>query len=418
MPTVTLDIDNREGLVLAHADELSSISWQKKQLTIGDYIVRSDDNILAVIERKSLEDFGASIKDSRHNNKDKMIGLRAKTGCRVFYFVECGKSIPNDDTKKYANIPFGHIRSAIYHLMMRDNIMVVWTIGTLGTARELVKFVQSTERLLQKVGDSSFLQQADEETPPAPIDLAELTTRVEKADIDVVREMWAKFRGITTENADDFIAKWSVGDIVCGRIPREEIRAMRTSNRRPVSSLVFNALCSVSPGDEAKLLACVPGISAKSAGDLLRGRTLAAILQSPVEIVQCYTTGKLGTKLGESRAARVLSLFGFRAGTPGDIVSEPGHVLVGVVNVASVPGTQATTTDDDAITIRADPPVEVTAEPIDIIVDAPASSADTQNVDAPLQRQPARRKTARPVGGPAVKPKPRGPPRRKKVGDE
>ena len=134
----TLDVDNREGLVLAHTAELSCIRYEKKQLTVGDYIVRADDTILAVIERKSLTDLGASIKDGRMDNTNKLLALRARTACRVIYIIECPKGgVPTDDAKKFSNIPFGHIRSAIYHLMMRDNVMILWTVGTTARHRSL-----------------------------------------------------------------------------------------------------------------------------------------------------------------------------------------------------------------------------------------------------------------------------------------
>lgn len=350
----TLDIDNREGLVLAHTEELSLIQYEKKQLTVGDYIVRADDVIIAVIERKSLVDFAASIKDSRMDNTGKLLALRAKTACRVIYIIECPKGgIPLDDSKKFGNIPFGHIRSAIYHLMLRDNIMILWTIGTVGTANELVRFVRSTETLLSRVGDSTFLTQS-EAAESAPIDLSELTKRYEKSDHEIVRMMWSCFSGIGCDSADDYINRWSLRDIITSSIPRTEIAAMKGSNRRTISTKVVNSLCAIGPILEERLLACVPGISKQSAKDILRGRDLRTVITSPLETISAYSTGKLNTSVGVVRATRILALFEYKAGAKAEPVDNANAATAPADADTDAPAPAAADTDADVV--AAEPP--------------------------------------------------------------
>ena len=69
--------DHRESKVNIHLEHAfnqentfsaaGSISYNVEQLETGDYIIQSDDKILAVIERKTYDDYGASIKDGRTN---------------------------------------------------------------------------------------------------------------------------------------------------------------------------------------------------------------------------------------------------------------------------------------------------------------------------------------------------------------
>jgi ERCC4-type nuclease len=87
--------------------ELNDIPWSRVQITVGDYIVVSGDKIVAVIERKTLDDYGASLKDGRANNKQKMINLRKKTGCRIIYIIE-GDAFPSPNDC-YSNIPYKNI---------------------------------------------------------------------------------------------------------------------------------------------------------------------------------------------------------------------------------------------------------------------------------------------------------------------
>lgn len=402
MSRCTLDIDNREGLVLAHTEELSAIQYEKKQLTVGDYIVRADNVIIAVIERKSLNDYAASLKDARMNNTAKLLALRAKTACRVIYLIECPKGgIPTDDTKKFANIAFGSIRSSIYHLMLNYGVMILWTIGTLGTAQELVKFVRSAETLLAKVGDATFLTQAEPlPTEDLAIDLDELTKRHEKSDLDVVREMWSCFSGITTDSADDYIAKWSIHDIITSAIPRTEIAAMKLSNRRAVSKNVVNALLTIGPVIETKLLSCVPGISTRSANDILYGRNLREVITSPLATVAGYTTGKKGTRLGELRAGRILAIFTYKKAA-----AAAAAVLVAAAPTAAtdVPPIHI----DDAVTsLSVTPPAtsDLAAHPISPHTDEQAPPAplppDEDALSGPQPSPPARRHR-----GPAVIPR-------------
>ena len=305
----TLDIDNRERKVLAHEAELSTIKYEKKQLAIGDYVIRQDNNILAVIERKSLTDYADSMKDGRCDNRNKMLALRAKTNCRVIYIIEGPKNPPRD--KKYGNIPFSSIKRSIFHLLMRDNITAIYTTDTLDTAKELVEMVRGTDTLMAKIGDSSFLTQQVEQTDQAPIEMNELTTIQPKSTQDIVRAMWACFRGVTVDSCDIFIAKWTLAEIISGKIAREDIYASKTATRRAISKTVCASLTTIGPIIEKRLLAQVPQISAVSAGALLTGRTLAGLLSSPVEMIASFTTGKKETRLGDARAARILELFNY-----------------------------------------------------------------------------------------------------------
>lgn len=337
MDRCTLDIDNRESKVLVHAAELSGIQYEKKQLTVGDYILRKDSDILAAIERKSLDDAGASIKDGRMANTAKLVKLRAKTGCRIIYIIECPKKIPNDDKEKFSGIPFGSIRSMIYHLILRENITVMWTIGTIGTARELVKLVQSAETLLQKIGDSSFLRQdvlpvegaAEESGDGEQFDLSELTKRYERSDHEIVRDMWNCFKGISVESADDYIGRWSLYEIVTRAIPRATVESMQMSNRRKINKIAVNSLFSIGPIMETRLLSCVPGISVKSADDILRGRDLRSVLTAPIDIIATYKTGKRNTCLGRGRAERIIGLFTYKMGGNTERPEDEGYVLGG-----------------------------------------------------------------------------------------
>jgi ERCC4-type nuclease len=141
--------DTRERAVfdtLRQSLDKDMIELRSVQINTGDYLIcvgESDGDtgeectILACVERKSLNDYAASIKDGRHANKQKLIDLRAETNCAIFYIVE-GAITPSESTK-FNRIPYKNIESSIFNLMVRDSIHVIRTKDINGTADALLK---------------------------------------------------------------------------------------------------------------------------------------------------------------------------------------------------------------------------------------------------------------------------------------
>ena len=122
---IRLIVDDREHtiyneLVKRYPNEL----WYNKQrLKYGDFaIISSCECLLAIIERKTIADYGASIRDGRHKNKDKIIELRAKSQCDVYYVIE-GDFYNTPDSNTANGIPMSTIRSSVYNLVVRDSII-------------------------------------------------------------------------------------------------------------------------------------------------------------------------------------------------------------------------------------------------------------------------------------------------------
>src|SRR5882762_5214242 len=90
--TYKLIIDTRESAVSCHKDAFTMITTEIAQIAVGDYAILrqfgEQETIIAIFERKTYPDYGASLKDGRHQNKDKLLALRRKTNCRVFYIME------------------------------------------------------------------------------------------------------------------------------------------------------------------------------------------------------------------------------------------------------------------------------------------------------------------------------------------
>jgi ERCC4-type nuclease len=325
-----LIVDTRERNVLRHAKEFEEVSYEVKQITTADYVVTCGNNIVAAIERKSLEDYAASIKDGRSDNKKKLIELRKKTGCALIYIIE-GDAFPRPNAC-YGNIPYKFIESSIFHLTVRDRITILQSADTLGTAGLLARFVKSMDTLADKVdfdeintantGLSTDGADSTDGTDTAGTNgadntvisdiHAELTRRHVRTDHEVSRELWSCFPGISVETADEYSKVWSIADIVCERIPRADIQKFKMANGRTISKKVVNSLTGLTPPIEVRLLTCIEGVSTQTAKEITAERSLRALLGYGTAGISMCKVGKSKRSFGDEKANRLLRLFNYK----------------------------------------------------------------------------------------------------------
>lgn len=319
--------DTRERKVLVHEHELKDINLQIKQITTGDYVVVSPENkILAVIERKSLEDYSASMKDGRSDNKSKLTALRKQTGCRIIYIIE-GPEFPAPDDY-FSNIPYKFIESSIFHLMIREGVCVIRTKDSLHTAKTLANFMRSMDSLIAKSED---ITGADEITPADSTSLSSeqitslLTQKQEKSDHEVARAMWSQFPGISVESADEYMKHWSLADIICGRVPRSDITKFKLASGRAIGKKALASLTGINKLIEVRLLSNVPGISHSAAVDLTNNVPLSQLLTYSAGSLSIQKIGKLKRNLGQARAEKILHFFNYKY-TPGVATSAIANI--------------------------------------------------------------------------------------------
>ena len=132
---INLIVDNREKAIVEKRPE-----WTTKQLDIGDFQILNNEQVKFVIERKTISDLEASVKDNRYREQK----LRAMEFCRCngakyFMLIE-----------GYHNFTFGQsqkmLSSCIINTMFRDNVGIIYTKNT----DETVSFL---DYLLQKIND-------------------------------------------------------------------------------------------------------------------------------------------------------------------------------------------------------------------------------------------------------------------------
>lgn len=307
---VYLVVDTRERHVkplIEGAFGREGRSFASAQIHTGDYLIcrkyeGGEPEILACIERKSLKDFAASIRDRRVENRNKMIDLRGRTGCQLYFFVE-GRAFAKPGWS-VGHVPFSTITAAETNLMVRDGIGVVKVADEAHTAQRLLEFVGRFEmveapfrfagtttgrggEIAWEVGPSGGADgppaaQSSPAVAPSVLQVPKgLTGRIERPDDEILLDLWCSLPGVSQVTACVVRREFSVAELVGGRVASDCIQGLRTPANRILGQQARDSLQALKAGDknfETKVLGAVPGLSQATARTLLEGRSLRSLL--------------------------------------------------------------------------------------------------------------------------------------------
>jgi len=195
-------LDEREtGLYSACTSLLSNNNFllEKRVLSLGDIIIESeeeeDNSILLLIERKSLSDLLASIKDGRYEEQSHRLIHASKIPTHNIVYVIEGmfSQLRSPQDKKM-------ILSAMTSLSFFKGFSVIRTCSVTETAEFIINMADKIERDLKKGKIPAFSQLSKEEEM-RDSDKEEITTT--KKYCEVVKKV--KKENITKENMGEII---------------------------------------------------------------------------------------------------------------------------------------------------------------------------------------------------------------------
>ena len=132
-------IDNRELKLKTFFNGCKNIEF--KNLDIGDIIFKFNNEIVLIIERKTISDLYSSIKDGRY--KEQKIRLLSNfSKDKILYLIE--NNIENYKNDFNTDIVYG----SIINMLIRDNIKILKT----NDIEETIKFIQI---LIKRLEDNS-----------------------------------------------------------------------------------------------------------------------------------------------------------------------------------------------------------------------------------------------------------------------
>lgn len=149
--SVVLRCDHREKNakeLLRHED----IKWEL--LELGDFVIDIDGVPRVVIERKTLPDLAASVKDGRYKNQKIRLLEQFSISC-LFYVIE-GNVTYNDCNGVLINgISYGALQGCIINTMIRDGIKIFFTNDSTETCELVCKIYERMKKDPSKYCNSS-----------------------------------------------------------------------------------------------------------------------------------------------------------------------------------------------------------------------------------------------------------------------
>lgn len=143
-----LILDVREKYLIEELEK--SVSIKKEQLELGDIVFKKNDEIILIIERKTINDLKASICDGRHREQKLRLLGSGTSKERLMYIIEGDFNKSMDS--KISGMPISTLIGSLINTQLRDNIKVYKTSSLFETS----EFIKKLWDKLNKDGDEYF----------------------------------------------------------------------------------------------------------------------------------------------------------------------------------------------------------------------------------------------------------------------
>lgn len=144
-----IEIDNREPPIIKEYF-IQNYNLNSKLLNLyqGDFIIRdSNENILLIIERKSINDLLASVKDNRYSEQCERYSQLDINNSKIYYIIEGNINRYSKDSVEYKTI-----YSCIFNLSYKNEYSIFFTNDINGTINILEEFLK---RLIENKSSSN-----------------------------------------------------------------------------------------------------------------------------------------------------------------------------------------------------------------------------------------------------------------------
>jgi ERCC4-type nuclease len=342
---VKLIADSRESYFLDEVDNyihdyLKFMTYGVERLVVGDFVIKVDDKIVAIIERKRLRDYADSFNDGRILNQQGLLNMREIHGCEIFYLVEGNFNF--DGETVFNGVKYSTINNDIIKLQLIHNVKIIRTGCIKHTAieiLELCKFLalnripkhRSVDKLIGvlKTLTEKYSEKPIEQIPQAVPNLeqvqetafdsskdigsdeSEITEVVEDCNTttdkvgsdNIIFSVWKLLIDIDDEKLINLSKIFRLCDWINGLKNdfkySTEILNIINSDRN-----MGKLLSPITKSDSIKIMSNVHGISEKSAEEYLSKTTLFSLYNDPKSAD--ITVAK--RKFGPMRRKKVIAL--------------------------------------------------------------------------------------------------------------
>jgi ERCC4-type nuclease len=289
-----LIVDDREHYIIPYLNDITV-----KRITVGDYIFSCNGKIICVVERKTIKDLASSIKDGRIKNHEQLLDARKEYNCKILYIIE-GNAYPNIN-RSFNRIKYKNLQERLDILMFTDDIKIIWTKNCIHTANRLSDL------------RNTFLKMIEHGSVPNihVNELNEILGKKRVVTMDTIHvNMLSCISNISYVSAVSILQKFKIKQILLGKTCSKdwynltsEYNKYKFGNR---GIKMWNNCNNIHKhtGTQAKILACINGITCQTANTILQNINIFDIINGTFENniisnIQKNKTRKIGNKIEE-----------------------------------------------------------------------------------------------------------------------
>lgn len=312
--TIIADDREREVIPLLSEVETATVDVIVRRLCVGDYAVAVRGRLAVVIERKTLQDLAASMRDGRMDSQcAKLRELEAAANHpRILFLIEG----PSSSSSSHGGIPFTSLQAKVDSLMIgRDRFGILWTRDPAHTAKRLVALAQTA------IGccSSEAVDAGEGCATPLVEEVVEALQQQKPTDETAVRiAMLCELRGVSKTTAKAILREHSIADILLGKVGEEILAATKYHHDAASSSSTTigtaraahivsqgRELSSISPARPrdtpqhalcSRILMRVHGVSRAVAGGILNAVSFEDLCNDAYDVTAIAKCPRAGSK--------------------------------------------------------------------------------------------------------------------------
>jgi ERCC4-type nuclease len=186
---VSLKVDHREQKLKPLFDT-NNVKVTYENLTFGDFQILLNNEICYILERKTIDDLLASVKDGRYSNQKAKLFENFQSH-QIYYIIE--GSIPYLGQSTTDKI----VTSAVINTMVRDKIAIFNT-----------KNLNETYQLIMGLFDRISKDPQKYLHPEVPKEQIQVETNTSDNPSKIFHRMLCQIPGVSGKNAEVLITKW------------------------------------------------------------------------------------------------------------------------------------------------------------------------------------------------------------------
>ena len=143
-----LKIDSREGKVL-ELFKGTTKNIKQEQLLIGDFTIHKNNELVVLIERKTLSDLVSSLIDGRYNEQSLRLNNHELNNHNIIYLIEGNISNFNSKIKRFD-------KDTIYSIMTTLSLYKGFSVINTFSLQESFNFINKLYEKIEKSSDKMF----------------------------------------------------------------------------------------------------------------------------------------------------------------------------------------------------------------------------------------------------------------------